>query len=427
MENIATNPTCPNCGAPGMQIFHRAKNVPTNSCILLETRVDALAYPRGDIALGFCSTCGFVSNTSFDPRLTEYSGRYEETQGFSPTFQRFHHDLAERLITRFGLAGKDILEIGCGKGEFLLLLCEGGRNRGVGFDPSYRSERHAPAPGENVRFVQDVYSEKYARTSADFVCCKMTLEHIGATADFIGMVRRALGDSPATVFFMVPDTTRIIEDCAFEDIYYEHCSYFSPASLGYLFLSQGFRPMGVDSEFDGQYLTITAKNTPVTSASPIAKEDQRDGLLGDDWLKNVVIPGVSDDSAERFGSSIESFPSAFTRKVNYWRERMTDNERRGRKAVIWGSGSKGVAFLTTLGLGEEIACAVDVNPHRQGFFMPGTGHRIVGPEALRDVRPDAVIVMNPIYRAEIGEQLRRLGLDPELLTVADSCDDRSRM
>jgi hypothetical protein len=59
--------------------------------------------------------------------------------------------------------------------------------------------------------------------------------------------------------------------------------------------------------------------------------------------------------------------------------------------------------------------------------MPGTGHRIVGPEALRDVRPDAVIVMNPIYRAEIGEQLRSLGLDPELLTVADSSDDRSRM
>lgn len=418
--------TCPNCGMPGMVIFHRAGNVPTNSCILLETRAEALEYPRGDIALGFCEACGFVSNTAFDPRLTEYSGRYEETQGYSPTFQKFHHDLAERLVARFGLAGKDILEIGCGKGEFLLLLCKGGRNRGVGFDPSYRFDRHAPAPGENVRFVQDFYSEKYARTPADFVCCKMTLEHIGPTAEFLGIVRRALGDSPAIVFFMIPDTTRIMDDCAFEDIYYEHCSYFSPASLAYLFVSQGFHPLGVGSEFDGQYLTITAKTAPVVSGANPGGGYRREGPPGRDWLLDVDIPGVPTGSAKRFASCISSFPSAFERKVGYWRDRMADNASRGRKAAIWGSGSKGVAFLTTLGLGEEIACAVDINPHRQGYFMPGTGHRIVGPGQLREVRPDQVIVMNPIYREEIGEQLRGLGLEPELLTVAETSSDSGR-
>lgn len=426
---MTTNPTCPNCGSPGVRVFHRADNVPTNSCILLESRGEALAYPRGDIALGYCSNCGFVSNTAFDPRLTEYSGRYEETQGFSPTFQRFHHDLAERLIARFGLSGKDILEIGCGKGEFLLLLCEGGRNRGVGFDPAYRFDRHVPASGENVRFVQDFYSERYARTPADFVCCKMTLEHIGPTAEFVGIVRRALADSPAMVFFMVPDTTRIIEDCAFEDIYYEHCSYFSPASLAYLFLTQGFRPIEVEGEYDGQYLAITATTaiSGAISGSNRGAMNHGDGMPGNGWIENVDINGVSADSAARFASGIESFPSAFTRKLKYWRQRMEDNRRRGRKVVIWGSGSKGVAFLTTLGLGKEISCAVDINPHRQGFFMPGTGHRIVGPEQLRDLRPDEVIVMNPIYRAEIGEQLRALGLEPELLTVAEPSDDRRRL
>jgi SAM-dependent methyltransferase len=364
-----------------------------------------------------------VSNTAFDPRLTEYSGRYEETQGFSPTFQRFHHDLAERLIARFGLAGKDILEIGCGKGEFLLLLCKGGRNRGIGFDPSYRFDRHTPAAGESVRFVQDFYSGKYSSVHADFVCCKMTLEHIGPTAEFVGTIRRALGDSPARVFFMIPDTTRIMGDCAFEDIYYEHCSYFSPASLAYLFLTEGFHPLGVDAEFDGQYIAITANMAPAGSGARLDGVDRQEGPIRGDWLRNADIPGVSAASAERFASGIDSFTPAFTRKLNYWRERMADNGKRGRKAVIWGSGSKGVAFLTTLGLGEEIACAVDINPHRHGYFMPGTGHRIVGPEELRKVRPDQVIVMNPIYRDEIGEQLRGLGLEPELLTVAESSGD----
>ena len=59
----------------------------------------------------------------------------------------------------------------------------------------------------------------------------MTLEHIPATGDFVRMVRRAIGDAVRNrpVFFQIPEATRILRDCAFEDIYYEHCSYFSPA------------------------------------------------------------------------------------------------------------------------------------------------------------------------------------------------------
>ena len=86
-----------------------------------------------------------------------------------------------------------VVDIACGKGEFLLLLCESGRNNGVGYDPGYRADRHAPAPGENVRFVADFYTAD-TRENADFVCCKMTLEHIAPTADFVETVRRSVGD-----------------------------------------------------------------------------------------------------------------------------------------------------------------------------------------------------------------------------------------
>ena len=410
--------TCPNCGAPEMHVFHRAENVPSNSCILLETRDDALRYPQGKIALGFCRRCHFVSNTAFDPLLTEYSGRYEETQGFSPTFQEFHRDLAARLISRFDLDGKDILEIGCGKGEFLLLLCGNGRNRGVGFDPSYRRDRHAPGAGENVRFVQDFYTERYSHLSADFVCCKMTLEHIGPTAEFVGIVRRALADSTAVVFFMIPDTTRIMRDCAFEDIYYEHCSYFTPASLAYLFLSQGFRPIGIDREFGGQYLGIAAASAAAPSPTWSGAKS-RDADAAPDWLHRIDVPGVSPHAAAAFSSNVAAFGSIFEQKMSSWRKRMAVNRAEGRKAVIWGSGSKGVAFLSALGDGVDIGYAVDINPHRQGYFMPGTGHRIVGPDALREIRPDQVIVMNPIYREEIAANVRGLGIRAEILTVSD--------
>ncbi|MCH8271549.1 MAG: SAM-dependent methyltransferase, partial [Planctomycetes bacterium] len=81
------------------------------------------------------------------------------------------------------------------------------------------------------------------------------------------------------------------------------------------------------------------------------------------------------------------------------------------------SGSKGVAFLTTLGVTDEIDCVVDINPHREGTFMAGTGHEIVSPESLADHGVDNVIVMNPIYVDEIRGTLSEMGLHPNVVAV----------
>jgi hypothetical protein len=49
--------------------------------------------------------------------------------------------------------------------------------------------------------------------------------------------------------------------------------------------------------------------------------------------------------------------------------------------------------------------------------MAGTGQQIVAPDFLTDYRPDLVLVMNPVYRAEIQRDLESRGLSPELLPV----------
>ncbi|HHQ13887.1 MAG TPA: SAM-dependent methyltransferase, partial [Chromatiales bacterium] len=158
--NSSANPAerlCPTCGEGRMRVFFEIEDVPTNSCILLETEEAARAWPRGRVALAFCGECGFVLNVAFDPALTEYSERYEETQGFSPTFQKFHRQLATELVERHGLKHKKIVEIGCGKGEFLHLLCSIGENSGLGFDPAYIADREQPVTGSDVQFVADYF------------------------------------------------------------------------------------------------------------------------------------------------------------------------------------------------------------------------------------------------------------------------------
>lgn len=387
---------CPNCLTGEMTIFHKCLRVPVHSVLLMHTREVAINYPKGDIALGFCASCGFIANTLFDPGLHEYSHQYEETQGFSATFRSFHSRLACSLIEKYELHHKTIVEIGCGKGEFLTLLCELGQNRGIGFDPAFVEDRNPAKTDTEIEFVRDFYSEKYAHVQADFFCCKMTLEHIPETAQFIRNVRRAIGNhSNTTIFFQVPDVIRVLKDCAFWDIYYEHCSYFCAGSLRRAFREGGFQVLETWTDYDSQYLMITAR-----PSSEVCGADQ-----------------IEEEAPALVSNAIAEFQQQQSARVAFWGMKLRDMKRSGQRAIVWGSGSKGVAFLTSLNLGDAIEYVVDINPYRQGKFMAGTGQEIVGPEFLRKCNPDLVIVMNPIYQTEIREDLERMGLTSDILSV----------
>jgi hypothetical protein len=84
----------------------------------------------------------------------------------------------------------------------------------------------------------------------------------------------------------------------------------------------------------------------------------------------------------------------------------------GPKTAIWGAGAKGVTFANLADpTGTLIDCVVDLNPHKQGHFMPGTGHPIVAPAALEERGVKRAILMNPNYRDENQRLLAELALD----------------
>ncbi len=375
--------------------FYEVRGIPTNSCLLVDDRARALNFPTGNIVLVVCSGCGFIFNAAWDPQCTVYSDQYEETQGFSPTFNAFNRAIAEELISSYDIRGKTVLEIGCGKGEFLSMICELGGNRGIGYDPSFVPARQRP--DQDIRFVREFFSGNTNEVAPDVLCCKMTLEHIGQTHRFLASVRSVANREDSIIFFQVPDVSRILEEGAFWDVYYEHCSYFNSTSLKRLFTGTGFAVQKTWTGYDGQYLMILTK--PADHGSDVS-------------------PGYEDDVAAIIRST-GGFAVASARSRATWLTRLRDWAAAGRRTVLWGSGSKAVALLTTLGVHDEIEYAVDINPYRVGKFLPGTGQRIVAPVFLRDFQPDNVIIMNPVYRNEVEQELARQRCEPRVYTVLD--------
>ncbi len=393
---ISTEYICPNCRANETSIFYEAKDIPVNSCILLSTEKEALSYPRGDIVLGFCRSCGFIYNTTFDTSKVNYSSAYEDQQSCSSTFNAFAKELAEQLVNKHELFCKTILEIGCGKGDFLALLCELGNNSGVGIDPAFIGGRVQTSASSRLTFIRDYYSERYSNYHGDLVCSRHTLEHIPNTFDFIKVVRKAIGNRLDTVvFFEIPDIVRILHELAFWDIYYEHCSYFSLGSLARLFRSNKFEVTGLSRAFDDQYLLIEAKPVNVQSTKIHELEESISQLTND----------------------VNCFSKCCSDKISRWKNLLAQTKAEGKRTVIWGSGSKCVAFMTTLGIRDEIEYIVDINPHRHGKFIPGAAKKIMPPEFLKEHKPDCVIIMNSIYSCEIKQRLDEMCVKTEVITV----------
>jgi SAM-dependent methyltransferase len=396
MGVVNTHITCKSCGSNNLLPFYFLENVPVHSVLLMPTKERATTYPKGNIELVFCEDCGFIFNRRFDPTLHEYSSEYEETQAFSSTFNEFQTVLARNLIKKYNLGHKNILEIGCGKGEFLTMLCEMGDNQGIGFDPSYIEERNKSPLKYNIIFIKDFYSDKYAKYKSDFIVCKMTLEHIADTSEFISMIRRSLDDRRETVvFFQVPNVKYIVKDLAFWDIYYEHCSYFSAGSLSRLFKLCDFDVLDVYTDYKDQYLMIEAK-------------PKNDKIFGN-------IP--PEDDIDELRKGIENFVKQLESKLRFWKQKLLELKKQNKTVIVWGAGSKAVSFLSTLKITDEIYCGVDINPFKHETYLAGTGHKIVGPGYLSRLKPDVVIVMNPVYIDEIRNDLSKLNLHPELLSV----------
>jgi len=379
--------TCPVCESKRVIPLVRIKQMPVHCNLLWPTREASIAGPKGDISLEICENCAHIYNYSFDPALMDYEKEYENSLHYSKVFQEYAENLAEHIVNDFGIRNKRVVEIGSGRGDFLSLVCEIGNNEGIGFDPSYLPSEDDP---KNVKIVRDFYTNESLRDAADMICSRHVLEHLENPKAFLASVRGTLDGSMSTMFYIeVPNALYTLRDMGVWDIIYEHCSYFTIASLEYLLQSCGFEVLEIEETYSGQFLGAFAR-----PCEQCAVEEHED-------VTDIV-------------QAAKVFSEKYRKKVLSLRMRLEELGASKKRIVVWGAGSKGVTFSNVMGLNRFVPFLVDINPKKWGKHVAGTGQQIIPPDFLKKYQPEIVIILNPLYREEIQNTLVELGLSAEI-------------
>lgn len=347
---------CNACGSSNLSLHYEQKGLPIIANRVYQNLDEARAVPTLDISLYFCHSCGFVFNSLFDETKVRYDGQYDNNQTQSPVFQQHLEQVADLLESK-GFKKNKVVEIGCGKGDFLKLL----RHRGFdvkGFDPAFE--------GSDENIVKDYYSNKYAAdVDAGLIILRHVLEHIDHPVAFLKSIAEA-NDYKGSFYIEVPEFDWSIANMAFWDISIEHCNYFTRN-----FWPSIFSAFDCELVFDGQYLYV------------IAELESLKKVQGDASLKreNLEPPDL--------GKMIK--------RISDYRDFI--KERAG--ILVWGAG-RGTNFVNLVDPNREfIPAVVDINIKKHGKFIGKSGHQVIGPHDLGKYMVKDVLIINGIYKDEI--------------------------
>jgi len=385
---LCVDTMCPACGSAVSGEGVRLDRQPVVMNYRFTERSQAMAVPRRDIWLKECGDCGLIFNAAHEEAVVPYDAHYDNRQNFSPSFVTMLEETADLLIRRHRLGGGTILEVGCGKGDFLRMICHRAEAHGLGFDTSWAGEDTEEMNG--VCFFKRHLHATEAVGSLQLVLCRHVTEHVRQIGEFFALLAAvSKNGGGAPVYVETPAWEWIAGHTAFWDIFYEHCNYFRGSTLRHLAERAGFRVTNHRLIFGDQYQAMELGVRREADPTPVSS-------------------GPADFSLDKFAQDLRRSRDSLEERL-----RLAGAENGW---AIWGAGAKGVSLANVLS-SLPPSLLVDANPAKQDTFVAGVGVPILAPTDSRLADVEVLLVANANYLPEISERLKGLGLAPKLLAV----------
>lgn len=316
-----------------------------------------------ELILMQCSHCGLVQ---FPCDPVPYYKKVIRAGGGTTTMVNLRNSQYQDLLNTFDLNGKKILEVGCGKGEFLRIWKEY-PVRAIGIE--YDSELVKTARNEGLEVYKAYADDEFTvlpEAPYDAFVQFNFLEHQPYPNDMLKCIYNNLTEDGVGLV-TVPSLEYILRYDGYYELIKDHIAYYSEETLKFLFQKNGFEIVDCHTVNRDTHSIMVKKRKKVDVSA---------------WKENY------DSLKTELHEYVDSF-------IN-----------EGKKVAVWGASHQGFTLIPSLGLSDKIAYIIDSAPFKQGKFAPASHVPIVDRKHFFDKPVDSILIVAPGYTEEIANIIR---------------------
>jgi 2-polyprenyl-3-methyl-5-hydroxy-6-metoxy-1,4-benzoquinol methylase len=301
------------------------------------------------------------------------------------------------MVERFAFSAKDqVVEIASNDGYLLQFFKE--RNIPIlGIEPAKNVAEVAIQKGIPTRI--QFFGEKTAMdlvqegVSADLLIGNNVFAHVPHLNDFVkGMKILLAPEGIITLEF--PHLYQLMRQNQFDTIYHEHFSYFSLLTVEKVFQFHGLELFDVEElTTHGGSLRVFVKHQnshrkiETAQLEELRKKEKEFGL---DQLSTYL----------NYAQQVEKVKVSlldFLRKV----------QLAGKTIAAYGAPAKGNTLLNFCNVTSDLLpFTVDLSPHKQGHYLPGSRIPIYSPAKIEETKPDYVLILPWNIKTEVMAQMK---------------------
>ena len=341
-----------------------------------------------------CQICSLVQLSEVIPREILFPSNYTYFSSYSSSWLQHSKSYAEKMISYMELNQSDlVVEIASNDG-YLLQFFTNVDIQVLGIEPAEGVAKAAIAKGiptQITYFGESTAIELAKRKKPKLMIANNVLAHVPDLHDFIKGFSILIHDE-GIITFVFPHLLNLIKYNQFDTIYHEHYSYLSVSALSPLFAKYGLKIVDIEKllTHGGSLRLYVAKNSSSWKVH--------------DSVQNIIEEESQYDPRKKevYGVLQESTKKIKTDLLSTLKKYKTD----GLKISAYGAAAKGVTLLNYCEINSDlIDYVVDLNPNKQGRFVPGSLIPIVDSKMLDTNPPDILLILPWNLTKEIKYQL----------------------
>ena len=385
---------CRHCDNASFIPFADLQTAPPSNAMLTAESLYAseIYYP---LVVEVCDRC-FLAQIDEHKMASEiFESDYTYFSSYSRSWLEHAERFAAMATKRFGLDGRSqVVEVASNDG-YLLQYFHAAGIPVLGVEPTANTAE--VAVGKGIPTIVDFFGRRLAEDhlgrAADLIVGNNVLAHVPDINDFSAGLKAALKPGGA-ISLEFPHLLRLIEQAQFDTIYHEHYSYLSLATTEAILRKAGLEV------FDVEQLPTHGGSLRVFAAH------------ADDETK-VRTPAMDQVISEEEGAALRgrAIYDSFQPRVDNIRadflKFLLEHRAAGKTVAGYGAAAKGNTLLNYCGVkgNDLIRFVADLNPHKQGRYLPGSHIPVVAPDQIEAEKPDFIVIFPWNLRDEIAGQL----------------------